>query len=271
MSRYLVRIFYLGNRYHGSQIQPKLATIQGEIIHAFSDWSGENHTTKTIQLAGRTDRGVHSLGQIGLIQTDKNLAIEEVNRLLPDDIVLWAHVEAPPNFNVRYDILFRHYRYYWSTNKPLDVPKMQHAAQQLIGLHNFSRFSKPNPNRTNISTVLNIAVVNHTGLLTIDIQGTSFLWKMVRKIVTLLIKIGQHNVKPSIVGELLSGKYISGGIHPAPPECLVLMESVIPIEMHPNISALHRIGGKIRDYKDMLSRVTKTLAHLNGDLPFSEY
>lgn len=269
MSCNLIRVFYLGNRYHGSQIQPKLATIQGEMIRAFSNWSGEKHTTRTIQLAGRTDRGVHSLGQIGLVQIQKPLVIEKLNRLLPDDIVLWAYAEAPPNFNVRYDILFRHYRYYWPIRQSLDLKEMQNAAQQLVGTHDFSRFSKPDPKRTNISTILNITIINRNGLIIIDIQGTSFLWKMVRKIVTLLIEIGQHMVKSSIISELLSGNEIPGGIHPAPPECLVLMESVVPIEMQPNINALHRIRGKLRDYKDMLSRVTETLAHLNDDLPFS--
>ncbi|MBS3793555.1 MAG: tRNA pseudouridine(38-40) synthase TruA [Candidatus Thorarchaeota archaeon] len=269
MSSYLVRVFYLGNRYHGSQIQPNLATIQGELIRAFCDWSGEEHTAKTIQLAGRTDRGVHSLGQIGIVNTKKTLELEEVNRILPDDIVLWAASEAPPNFNVRYDILLRHYRYYWSSSEQLDVTKMKKAAQQLVGTHDFSRLSKPDPNRTNISTILNIAVTNQDDLFVTDIHGTNFLWKMVRKIVSLLIEIGMHKMNPSIIGKLLSGQGISGGIHPAPPECLVLMESVVPLEMKSNISALYRIRGKIRDYRDMLHRVTRTLNGLNDDLPFS--
>ncbi|MBD3159665.1 MAG: tRNA pseudouridine(38-40) synthase TruA [Candidatus Lokiarchaeota archaeon] len=269
MTSYLLRIFYLGSRYHGSQIQPDLATIQGELICAFSDWSGEEHTAKTIQLAGRTDRGVHSLGQIGLVNTKKKLEIEEVNRILPDDIVLWAAAEAPPNFNVRYDILFRHYRYYWPTSEGLDVTTVQQVAQQLVGTHDFSGFAKPDPYRTNVATILNIAVRNQNGLFVTDIYGTSFLWKMVRKIVSVLIEVGMHKMNASIVGGLLSGNDISGGIHPAPPECLVLMESVVPLEMKSNISALYRIRGKLRDYSDMLERVTRTLNSLNDDLPFS--
>ena len=112
MSNHLARVFYLGGRYHGSQYQPGLNTVQGELIKALTEWSGEDHSTQTVQLAGRTDRGVHSIGQLVMINTEEQFSIDKINRHLPDDILLWASTKAPPGFAPRYDVLMRHYRYY---------------------------------------------------------------------------------------------------------------------------------------------------------------
>ena len=83
MADYLARLFYLGEYYYGSQLQPGLKTIQGELIDALETWSKEPHSKQTVQLSGRTDRGVHSFGQLVMISTDKQFNIDTINKHLP--------------------------------------------------------------------------------------------------------------------------------------------------------------------------------------------
>jgi tRNA pseudouridine38-40 synthase len=226
LTSYIGRLFYLGDEYHGSQWQPGLRTVQGELIDALAAWSGETHSSSTVQLAGRTDKGVHSVGQIVLVKTDKRFDVDGVNKHLPDDIRLWAHAKAPEDFKPRYSILMRHYRYYLDTTElNLDLSLMKQATQLLTGSHNFSLLSKPDGNRGTSATILNMSLRASDGTLTIDVYGISFLWKLVRKIVSLLIRIGTGELQMNTIRKLLEQtNVLPGGIAPAPPESLVLLE-----------------------------------------------
>ncbi|MFX1559912.1 MAG: hypothetical protein ACFFBL_04950, partial [Promethearchaeota archaeon] len=184
MANYLSRLFYLGNRYHGSQYQPGLSTVQGELIEALTKWSGEHHSTQTVQLSGRTDRGVHSIGQLVMITTEEHFNIDKINRCLPDDIIMWASAKAPPNFMPRYDVLMRHYRYYldksWAN---LNLELVKKAMILLIGSNDFNHLAKPDAGRNTITTIVNISIDECNDTCSLDIFGTRFLWKLVRKIV----------------------------------------------------------------------------------------
>ncbi|GAH31319.1 unnamed protein product, partial [marine sediment metagenome] len=175
-----------------------------------------HHSTQTVQLSGRTDRGVHSIGQLVMITTEEQFNIDKINRHLPDDIILWASTKAPPNFVPRYDVLMRHYRYYldksWA-NLNLDVVKK--TAALLIGSNDFSQLAKPDAGRNTITTILNLSLHDYNGTYFLDIFGTRFLWKLVRKIVTLLNEIGNEVIKPEVINDILSGqKAIPSGIQP---------------------------------------------------------
>ncbi|MFW9832516.1 MAG: tRNA pseudouridine(38-40) synthase TruA [Candidatus Thorarchaeota archaeon] len=266
MTSYLARLFYLGDHYHGSQYQPSLTTVQGELIKALSKWSGESHSTQTAQLSGRTDKGVHSIGQLVMITTDFPFNIDKINRYLPDDIILWAYAESPPTFIPRYDVLMRHYRYYldesWTN---LNINAVKQAISLLIGSKNFSQISKPDTGRntTNTTTLLNISIHHYNHTVYLDIFGTRFLWKLVRKMVTLLTEIGHERIKSEQINDILQGRNVlPSGIQPAPPENLVLIETVIPIRMKRSKYAIRIIRNKLNDQLEKYRRSLRTVDNL---------
>ena len=206
MTDHLARLFYLGDYYYGSQVQPGLKTVQGELIDAVQTWSNEPHSKQTVQLSGRTDRGVHSFGQLVLLSTKKSLNIDQINKHLPEDIILWAKTRAPEGFRPRSSALMRHYRYYlgsmWDN---IDQNLVKKAITYIIGSKDFNMLSKPDGGRNTITTALNITTGNDSGVRYLDVYGTSFLWKFVRKTVTLLTQIGLAQLEPKVILEVLQG------------------------------------------------------------------
>ncbi|MHA2600609.1 MAG: tRNA pseudouridine(38-40) synthase TruA [Candidatus Thorarchaeota archaeon SMTZ1-83] len=267
MTSYVARVCYLGGRYHGSQYQPGLDTIQSELIEAVSKWSGDSHSTQTVQLAGRTDRGVHSIGQIVQIVTERPLDIDRINRHLPWDITLWAYAPAPRDFRPRFDALMRHYRYYFDVpSSSFNLSPMRYSLQLMEGSHNFHQLAKPDGNRPTTSTILNACLIEHNGALVLDLFGTNFLWKFVRKTVSLLQEIGEGKSSPSLITDILSGQsVIPSGIRPAPSENLVLVETVVSLRMKPSRFAIKRIHKHIGDHLKFLDRFKLTLTAVAND------
>ena len=261
MANYLSRLFYLGDRYHGSQYQPGYSTVQGELIEALSKWSGEHHSTQTVQLSGRTDRGVHSIGQLVMITTDEQFNVDKINRYLPDDIILWASAAAPLNFVPRYDVLMRHYRYYLNKSwANLNLELVKKATDLLIGSNDFNQLAKPDAGRNSITTILNISIHECNDTYSLDIFGTRFLWKLVRKMVTLLTDIGTGKIKPEMIHKILSGqKVLASGIQPAPPENLVLVETIVPIKMKTSKYAIRIISNQLNDQLEQYRRSIRTI------------
>ena len=272
MADYLARLFYLGDYYYGSQIQLGVKTVQGELIDAMHTWSKESHSKETVQLSGRTDRGVHSFGQLVLLSTDKQLNIDQVNKHLPEDIILWAKTKAPEGFRPRSSALMRHYRYYlgpiW---KNIDENQVKKGISLLIGSKDFSMLSKPDERRNTITTVLNVSIGQDSGVPFLDVFGTSFLWKFVRKTVTLLTEIGLHYMEPDVILEVLQGikKRKPGGIEPAPPENLILMETIVPFSLKPSKYGLKRMQKIVNDRLDFVKRTGNTLSGFSSYLSSS--
>ena len=270
MCSYIARLFYLGDAYHGSQFQSNLKTVQGELISALNKWDSKSetsYTAQTVQLSGRTDRGVHSIGQIVMISGEKRLEIDRVNRYLPTDIALWAYAIAPPNFNPRYDVLMRHYRYYFDTAlSDVSLQKMRTAIQLLSGTRDFSYLSKPDGDRPTTTTIINASLLKSDDGIILDIFGTNFLWKLIRKTVSLLEQIGTGAMDIQTFSDHLNGhSTIPGGIEPAPPECLVLMETAVPIRMTTSKYAISRVQKQLRVHLNYLKRSRRTLSALSDD------
>ena len=264
MPNYLSRLFYLGNRYYGSQYQLGFPTVQGELIEAISEWSGEHHSPQTVQIAGRTDKGVHSIGQLVMITTEKSFNIDKINRHLPDDIMLWASIEAPLNFVPRHDVLMRRYHYYldkaWTE---FNLSAVKEAASLLVGSYDFNQLAKPDGDRSTITTILNISINKQNNVFFLDIFGTRFLWKLIRKMVTLLTEIGNERIKLESITDLLAGRLVfPSGIQPAPPENLVLVETVVPFRIKPSKNAVRMIRKELMNQLDRYNRSIKTIDNI---------
>jgi tRNA pseudouridine38-40 synthase len=272
MTDYVARLFYLGDHYYGSQVQPGLKTVQGELINAMQLWEGVSHSKETVQLCGRTDRGVHSFGQLVLISTEKRLNIDQVNKHLPEDIILWAMKKAPEGFRPRSSPLMRHYRYYLGEDwRKIDQKEVRRGISLLIGSKDFGKLSKPDEGRNTITTVLNIALGEDSGVPYLDVFGTSFLWKFVRKTVTVLTEIGMHHMEPETILEVIQGirKRNRGGIEPAPPGNLILMETIVPFTLIQSKYGLKRIQKLVSNRLDFVRKTGYTLSGFSSYLASS--
>ncbi len=243
--RYALGLQYDGTQYYGYQSQPGLITIQGCLDRALSQVADEHIISVC---AGRTDAGVHAMGQVVHFDTnavrDDHAWLLGVNSNLPDDIsVTWVKRVAD-DFHARFDAIDRRYRYtvYNAPNrmamshryatwhrKPLDADKMHQAAQCLVGEHDFTAFrSMGCQAKSPIRTLHAISVVRDELNVTLDIKANAFLYHMVRNIMGSLFLVGQGDQPVEWMQQTLASKDRAVAGIKAPPNGLVLAEIVYP-------------------------------------------
>ncbi len=201
---YRVIIAYDGSNFFGFQRQKDCRTVQGELEKVLSIVFKQEIN---INASGRTDRGVHALGQVINFHSDISIEVNQLkyalNRLIPEDISVLDIFMADDDFHARFSAKNKKYRYIISTEdhlfkrrykfyveKDLDIELMKKAASQLIGEHDFYSFS--NNRKTDTSTireVKSIEIYREGKDIYIDITANSFLYNMVRVIVMYLINI----------------------------------------------------------------------------------
>jgi tRNA pseudouridine38-40 synthase len=255
------RVAYRGDHFNGSQMQPGIRTVEGEFIAAcirlglFEDWR-EAH----FAASGRTDRGVHATGQVfSFLTATPDRAIAALNYQLPPDCWCTGYCPAHPGFHPRYDAKYRTYRYFFR-EEDLDVDRMEAAATLFEGVHDFSGFARvdnKNPERK----VIAASIGRDDGILFLEITAESFLWHMVRCIATALRDIGMGTLDQTDITKRLAGDY-SGGIHPAPPEGLVLWDVAYDISFTP-LPQDERRQGAIQEwwgYHRIMAMICRTFA-----------
>jgi tRNA pseudouridine38-40 synthase len=207
MSRYRAIVAYDGTDYCGFQKQaPSQPTIQGELEGALSDIAA---SPVTVTGAGRTDSGVHALGQVVSFNIawrhDEEALLRATNAHLPDDIALTAVSVAAPSFHPRFDARRRAYeyhvynrpvrnplqrRYSWHVHRPLDLQAMNAAAAAICGTHDFATFGQAPQGENTVRHVFHAAWRDQGHCLVFDIEGNAFLYRMVRSIVGTLRAVG---------------------------------------------------------------------------------
>ena len=207
MSRFRLLIEYEGSRYHGWQQNAGVKTIQGEMLKACE----ELFNTKKIELygAGRTDAGVHALGQVAHLDAPTEMPAEtmigRLNEMLPYDIHILKLEKCDAAFHARHNAVARSYvyvisrrrsafgkRYVWWVKEDLSVKKMQEASAIFKGFHDFSSFGATTTEEK--STLVDISHLNVSesgNLIVIHILGSHFLWMMVRRITGVLVHAGK--------------------------------------------------------------------------------
>ena len=234
-------IEYDGTNYAGWQRQKHDPTIQGEIEKALETMLGQ---TVSVIGSGRTDAGVHALGQTANFRCDTRLTSEAfqkgLNSLLNKDIVIKDCKEADIDFHARFNAKGKRYsyrifnhsvacsigrQYCWWVRFPLDAEAMQRGADYLIGTHDFKAFEGAgSPKKHTIRTVYQARFRQDGEYLIFDIEADGFLRFMVRNIVGTLISVGISKFQPDDVKRiLLSGDRANAGIT-APPHGLFLIE-----------------------------------------------
>jgi len=235
-------IEYDGTNYRGWQVQPKGPTIQGILEEKLSLLTGER-----IRLSGsgRTDSGVHALGQVAHFRTQREMDIRTIQRalnsLLPPDIIIQRVEEVDEDFHARkhskskvyeYRILNRNLRsvfhrgYVWHIPQKLNLAGMEKATQTLIGEHDFSAFrTVGSPTHTTIRRVIRAEWKRgRDGLIRFEIEANGFLKQMVRSIVGTLVEIGRGKIKTADFRKILSSKDRKEAGPTAPAQGLFLKE-----------------------------------------------
>lgn len=231
MRRVALKIAYIGTQFHGYQRQPKYRTVEGELLKAFFEAGVITDTWKAhYSVAGRTDKGVHSTGNVISFITDEEIRLNYLNGLLPKDVKIIGEARVPYGFKVRFP-LSRTYTYVQPLtsfdNSDLNFENMKIAMKSFIGEHNFRNFSKrneKNPNRK----ILDVQLDVEENVLIFKVVGESFLWNMVRKMVTSLMWVGQGKLELNDFNKLLQPIDLRERIRlqPAPANGLILSDMI---------------------------------------------
>ncbi len=241
-------IEYDGTEFNGWQIQGKKErTIQGEIKKALSKITGQS---VTIFGSGRTDSGVHALGQVTHFKTESRLPAQEMlralNANLPDDIAILKVEDVPANFHAQFKAKSKVYRYTILNRSargaqlrnfclfypyPLNIRLMREEAKVLVGRKDFRSFCASDPKRypkekkeSTVRTVKRITIQKKADFVLIDIEADGFLYKMVRNIVGTLLAVGSGQLKAGITEKILKAKDRTQAPKTAPAKGLCLLK-----------------------------------------------
>ncbi|NUQ37259.1 MAG: tRNA pseudouridine(38-40) synthase TruA [Caldilineales bacterium] len=241
---YCAVIEYDGSDFLGFQAQAQGRTVQGELEAALARLT--QSPTRVIG-AGRTDAGVHALGQVIAFRSEWRHSLSDLHRglnaLLPPDISAHTVALAPPHFHPRFSALARWYRYQigiwpghsplkaryaWEVGPQLDLTTMNQAAAHLIGSHDFAAFGQPPQGEITIRHVSEAAWRAAGEYLLCDLRANAFLRHMVRNIVATLVWVGQGRLAPDDVAAILAQRRRAASAPPAPPQGLILMAVTYP-------------------------------------------
>jgi tRNA pseudouridine38-40 synthase len=225
MTTFKVLVEYDGTRYSGWQEQKNARTVMGELRKAAREIFSSD---VEMQGAGRTDAGVHALGQVAhmrvasTVKHKPEIIKRRFNELLPADVAVLQVEPAPRNFHARHDARSRVYvyqisrrkqaftkRYVWWIKEDLDLNRMERAASMLAGRHDFICFRAADASRPDESTIVeveNVTIEVEDDIIQIRIAASHFLWRMVRRVVGVLVKVGKGEITLDDFGKLLNGR-----------------------------------------------------------------
>lgn len=242
MPRLKLTLEYDGTEYVGWQTQPNGRAIQEVVEAALGELLG---APTSVAAAGRTDAGVHALGQVVAFSTARSLPLKAytagLNGHLPPDIAVVAAEEVPEAFDPRRWARGKRYRYlisnrrtrsplrrrtHWEVFAPLDVEAMRRAGAALIGRHDFSAFRAADCEAAHpVRELRSLAIRGEAGgVVEVEVEGTAFLKHMVRTIAGTLVEVGKGRQRPEWTGEVLASRDRTRAGPTAPAHGLTLME-----------------------------------------------
>lgn len=236
--RIALRLQYDGAAFAGSQWQRGQPTVQAALERATEALTGSAHR---VELAGRTDAGVHAIGQVAALTTESALPLDRwtagLNHFLPAGLAVQAAREVPLHFDPRRDACDRTYWYSvrlanvrqplwqrrsWVVRGPLDVQRMQDALTLLVGEHDFASFAGKPSRPGTVRTMLEAKVESMGESLRFVLRAHSFLPRQVRLTVGQVVRIGRGELESALVPRLLAEPRMGAAGPAAPAEGLVL-------------------------------------------------
>ncbi len=268
MANWKLILMYDGTAFNGWQVQPGLPTIQGTLQQALASIIGDPITTDTPlpQASGRTDSGVHALGQVVSVTLDAPIPAQNLlralNSTLPPAIRILSANLVPDSFHARHSALSKSYEYriferrpegapdteqtcspflapyVWDCRWPLTLEPMQQAATLLLGTHDFTSFAAADPDLTArtsgssgpnpVKTLYTSTLTREEGLLIYRVTGSGFLHHMVRNLVGTLADVGRGALTPEHLPRILAARNRSAAGPTAPAHGLYLVQVEYP-------------------------------------------
>ncbi len=241
MPRYKLTIEYDGTPFVGWQVQDNRVSVQGVITEAIAAFTGEH---VTLQGAGRTDAGVHALGQVAHVDLAKDWDVDTVRdainfHLRPRPVAVLVAESAADTFEARFSAIKRHYRYRiinrrsdlaleqnraWRVPRPLDSAAMHTAAQKLVGRHDFTTFRATECQaKSPVKTLDQLDVARDGDEVRITASARSFLHHQVRSMVGSLVHVGEGKWSADDLGAALTARDRAACGQVAPPHGLYLV------------------------------------------------
>jgi len=217
--RLKLTIEYAGTRYSGWQIQQNARTVQGELARAVAGVTATNDFE--LYGSGRTDAGVHALAQVAHLDVQTTIPPEilrrRINEALPSDINVLRIEPVRHRFHARHSALGRSYIYQvsrrrtafakpfvWWVKEDLDLARMRAAAKRFVGFHDFQSFTDADPEDTSTDVLVDTLDIHEDDdLLVVHVEGSHFLWKMVRRLVGVLVEVGRGGLTEEQAARLL--------------------------------------------------------------------
>jgi tRNA pseudouridine38-40 synthase len=203
MGSWKLVVEYDGTDFAGWQVQPSVRTVQGELKRALE--TVLRHPVR-VTGAGRTDAGVHALGQVVSLTSDEDVAAarHSLNGVLPRDVVVREALPAPDGFHARFDAVRRHYRYRlhrgetavhrrmcWTVKAPLDVARMREAAALFPGTRDFASLASAlEEGETTECSLERLDVLEDGPFVDVEVTANRFLRRMVRTMTGTLLEVG---------------------------------------------------------------------------------
>ena len=245
---------YRGTRYHGWQIQPNVITVQGTLEAALGQIANE---PVRVHASGRTDTGVHAVGQVVHFDTTSPIAtaslLRGLNSMLPADIVVKHARHVPSDFHARYSAQRKtyayvvhnhplrpafHMAYVWHVPQRLHLAAMQAAAQVLVGRHDFSAFRAANcAAQSPVRSLTRLTVERRGQRILFLLTADGFLQHMVRNILGTLIPIGRGQIDAEATPGILQSRQRKMAGATAPPQGLYLVRVMYPSFRLPSLSS----------------------------------
>jgi tRNA pseudouridine38-40 synthase len=219
MPRYKLTIEYAGTKYSGWQVQKNARTVQGELQRAIREATGE--PAFDLQGSGRTDAGVHAVAQVAHLEIPATIPPEtlrrRINDELPADVNVLSIAGVRHKFHARHDATSRTYLYQvarrrtafaknfvWWVKEDLDVGRMREAGRAFAGMHDFRSFTDADPGEGSTKVLVErIEVAEDGDLVLVRVAGSHFVWKMVRRIVGVLVEVGRGGLEVDDVSRFL--------------------------------------------------------------------
>jgi tRNA pseudouridine38-40 synthase len=262
MARFKIVLEYEGTRYRGWQIQKNARTVQGELARAIREFFRTERFE--FQGAGRTDAGVHALHQVAHFDVETILEpafiLTKLNEVLPADINILGIRKASPRFHARYNAVARSYlyqisrrrtalgkRFVWWVKDDLDAERMREALTRFLGMRDFFSFTEDDPEDKSTKVLVEETALKEEGdLILIRLVGSHFVWKLVRRIVGVVVEAGKGKLSIDEIMRFLREKSGEPARLTAPPSGLFLervyfkgddrlkeLRSAIPIASRP--------------------------------------
>lgn len=236
-------IEYHGKGFNGWQRQPDKLNIQGEIERAIEEITGEK---VDLIASGRTDAGVHSLGQTANFKIESEFPLDKIpialNSKLKNSIRILSAEEMPERFHSRYSVKSKRYRYIINNSpygsaiyrelefhipQKLDIEKMKEATKYFEGEHDFKAFkASGTSSKSSVRTIYKAEVIEDGDRINIELTGNGFLYNMVRIISGTLVDVGLGKIKPEDVKDIIESKDRKKAGKTLPPQGLYLVEVI---------------------------------------------